>query len=98
MHEQLVHLEELSLRSRVVAQVVPFKAVAHAGLLGAFVLASFDSSADTVYLETAGSGQITELPSVVSEITLVYETLRFEALPRGASRTLIAKVAEERWT
>jgi len=46
----------------------------------------------------AAAGQITELPSVLDEITLTWEALRSEALPRGASRELIARVAEERWT
>ena len=98
MHEQLLHVEELSRRPRVVVQIVPFEAGAHAGLLGAFVIASFDGTGDIVYLETASSGQITELPSLVAEIILTYDTLRSEALPRGASRDLIARVAEERWT
>lgn len=65
-------------------------------LLGAFVIAS--NKTETVYLETASSGQITELPSVVEEITLTWEAPRSEALPRSASRDLIARVAEERWT
>jgi hypothetical protein len=96
MREQLLHIEEISHHPRVVVQVVPSKAGAHAGLLGAFVIAT--NRTDTVYLETAAAGQITELPSVVEEITLIWEALRSEALPRGASRELIARVAEERWT
>jgi hypothetical protein len=61
------------------------------------VIASFDGTRDIVYLETASSGQITELLSV-AKITLPYDTLRSEALPRGASRDLIARGSEERWT
>jgi len=56
------------------------------------VIASFDGAGDIVYLETAASGQVTETPSVIAEITLTYDTLRSEALPRTASRELIMKV------
>jgi hypothetical protein len=66
--------------------------------LGAFVIAGFDGAGDIVYLETAASGQVTETPSVIAEITLTYDTLRSEALPRTASRELIMKVAEQKWT
>lgn len=96
MRDQLLHLEEVSHHTRVDVQIVPTEVGAHAGLLGAFVIAT--NATDTIYLETAGAGQITELPSVVDEITLTWEALRSEALPRGASRDLIARVAEERWT
>jgi len=98
MHDQLLHLEEAAHRPKVAIQVVPFEAGAHAGLLGAFVIASFDGAGDIVYLETAASGQVTETPSVVAEVTLTYDTLRSEALPRTASRELIMKVAEQEWT
>ena len=95
MHDQLLHLAETAHRPKVTVQVVPFEVGAHAGLLGAFVIASFDGAGDIVYLETAASGQVTETPSVVAEITLTYDTLRSEALPRTASRELIMKVAEQ---
>jgi transcriptional regulator with XRE-family HTH domain len=95
MHDQLLHLAEIAQRPKVTVQVVPFEVGAHAGLLGAFVIASFDGAGDIVYLETAASGQVTETPSVVAEITLTYDTLRSEALPRTASRELIMKVAEQ---
>ena len=98
MHDQLLHLAEMSHHQKVSVQVVPFDVGAHAGLLGAFVIASFDGAADIVYLETAGSGQVVELPSAVAEIALTYDTLRSEALPRAASRELIQKVAERKWT
>jgi hypothetical protein len=39
-----------------------------------------------------------EDPSMVSRVTLRYKSLQSEALPKGTSRELIARVAEERWT
>lgn len=98
MHDQLLHLAAIAHRPKVAVQVVPFEVGAHAGLLGAFVVASFDGAGDIVYLETAASGQVTETPSVIAEITLTYDMLRSEALPRTASRELIMKVAEQEWT
>jgi len=98
MHDQLLHLAEMARCPKVAVQVMPFEVGAHAGLLGAFVIASFDGTGDIVYLETAASGQVTETPSVVAEITLTYDTLRSEALPCTASRELIMKVAEQEWT
>jgi transcriptional regulator with XRE-family HTH domain len=95
MHDQLLHLAETAQQPKVAVQVVPLEVGAHAGLLGAFVIASFDGAGDIVYLETAASGQVTETPSVIAEITLTYDMLRSEALPRTASRELIMKVAEQ---
>jgi hypothetical protein len=36
--------------------------------------------------------------SVVAKIGEIFDRVRAEALPRGASRDLIRKVAEEQWT
>ena len=36
--------------------------------------------------------------AIVSQVTQCFDALRAEALPRGASRDMIRKVAEERWT
>jgi hypothetical protein len=62
------------------------------------VIAGFDEAPSIVYLDTAATGQIVESPALVDEVTLVWEALRSEALPRAASRDLIAKIAEELWT
>jgi hypothetical protein len=51
-----------------------------------------------VYLETAAGGQIAEDADMVAQVMLTFDTLRSEALPRGISRDLIMKVAEEKWT
>jgi hypothetical protein len=48
-----------------------------------------------VYFETPDEGQTTRDPVTVAKMILTFETLRSEALPRGASRDLILKVADE---
>jgi DNA-binding XRE family transcriptional regulator len=98
MHGQLLHLAEVSHRPNITVEVVPYAAGAHGGLLGAFVVAEFEDAPAIAYLETAAGGQIVEGSSMVAEVMLVFDTLRSEGLPRGASRDLIMKVAEEKWT
>jgi transcriptional regulator with XRE-family HTH domain len=98
MHGQLMRLAEVSRRPNITVEVVPYGAGAHSGLLGAFVVAEFEDAPAIVYLETAAGGQIAEAPRTVAEVMLTFDTLRSESLPRGASRDLIMKVAEEKWT
>jgi uncharacterized protein DUF5753 len=76
-------------------QVMPFDTAAHPGLLGPFLLASFDNGPDAVYLDNALDGQITERRSQVGRVSLLYDTLRSEALSPGTSRDLIVKVIQE---
>lgn len=98
MHDQLTHLLTVSDRSKIRVQVVPADVGAHVGLLGAFFIASFENAPGIVYLESPDQGQTTERPSVVGKISEIFDMVRAEALPRAASRDLIRKVAEERWT
>jgi transcriptional regulator with XRE-family HTH domain len=97
IHDQLIHLADMADRPKVTVQVVPAEVGAHVGLLGAFAIASVDA-ASTVYLEGPNQGQITETPSMVATVSATFDTLRAEALPRGPSRDLIRRVAEEQWT
>jgi transcriptional regulator with XRE-family HTH domain len=98
MHDQLMHLADLSLRSNITIEVVPYQAGAHSGLLGAFVIAEFADAPAIAYLETAAGGTVAEGADVVEQVTLTFDTLRSESLTRGLSRNLIMKVAEEKWT
>lgn len=49
-------------------------------------------------VEDASGGRVAEEGPALSETALCFEALRSEALPKPASRDLIAKVAKERWT
>ena len=97
MREQLGHLVEAAGNPRISVQIMPASAGAHPGMLGPFVVASFEDSADAVYLDNALDGQVTERRKQVTRMALLYDTLRTEALSTGASRELIAKVVDE-WT
>jgi len=97
MRDQLARLVEVSRRPNVTVQVLPYSAGGHTGLLGAFTIADLGGSAGTVNVEDITDGRVFEDPGMVSRVTLRYKSLQSEALPKGASRELIAKVAEERW-
>lgn len=98
MHDQLEHLAALAENPQTTIQIIPASAGAHGGLLGGFVIADLDGSPGMVYLETAAEGQIADSPAIVAHAMLRFDALRSEALPRPASRDLIMKVAEDRWT
>ena len=97
MHDQLMDLVRMSRLPNVTIQVVPYSAGGHTGLLGAFVIADIDSSPGIVFVEDIADGRVFEDPGAVSRVMLRYRSLQSEALPKGASRELIARVAEERW-
>lgn len=98
MHDQLLHLATMAERPNLTIQVIPSATGAYCGLDGAFVLLEFPDEPTVAYMETVTGGQITEEPSTVAYVTLNFDTVRAEALPRQASLDLIMKVAEERWT
>jgi transcriptional regulator with XRE-family HTH domain len=97
MYDQLLHLADASCRTSITVQVVPAEVGAHAGLLGAFIIAGFESAPSILYAETAVEALTLERSELVSKAALAFDRLRAEALPRGPSRDLIGKVAEERW-
>jgi transcriptional regulator with XRE-family HTH domain len=97
MRGQLDHLARLADEPKTTIQIIPAPVGAHAGLLGAFILADLDDHT-WLYLETSAEGQISENKSLISGVAYRFDRLRSEALPRTASRDLIMKVAEDRWT
>ncbi len=94
MRGQLDHLMEAGQRPRVVLQVIPLSVGAHEGLRGPFVIADFDDAPSIVYLETALAGQIVERAEDVAAVTLTWDTLRAEALPRTVSLELMEEAAK----
>lgn len=97
MREQLRGLVEAAGNPRVTVQVMPFGTGAHPGMLGPFLVASFEDGPDAAYLDNALNGQVIERRKEVSRVGLLYDTLRSEALSPRASQELISKVMQE-WT
>lgn len=99
MRSQMEYLIDMSMRPNVSVHIVPADVGGHAGLLGAFIVADLDSeSSRVVYLETPDQGLISDAPSLATKILGVFERVRSEALPKGASHDLIRRVVNERWT
>jgi transcriptional regulator with XRE-family HTH domain len=99
MRTQLEYLTDLSTRPNIAIHIVPASVGAHAGLLGAFILADLEGgSGKVVYLETPDQGLVSDAVGLAASILGMFERVRSEALPRGASRELIQRVVSERWT
>jgi transcriptional regulator with XRE-family HTH domain len=97
MHEQLLHVAEVSGRAYVSVQVVPTAVGATAGLSGSISLASVDGTADVLHTDAVPEGHTTESRSLVRAAAVAFERIRQHALPHAQSRDLIRKVAEEKW-
>jgi transcriptional regulator with XRE-family HTH domain len=94
MHDVLVHVAEMALRTYIVVQVVPAAKGANAGIGGAFDIASADGSPDT--LRTDGvEDQTTENRGLVRKHKVAFNRVRGDALSRDASRDLILEAAEQ---
>jgi transcriptional regulator with XRE-family HTH domain len=92
MHDALSHVAEVSMRPSVVVQVVTKGA--HAGLGGAFDIASADGAPDCLRRDGV-EDQTTEDRSLVRKTRVAFNRVRGDALPRDASRDLILKAAEQ---
>lgn len=97
MHDQLAALIEAARRENISVQVVPMDTGQTAGLSGGFVIASIEGKPDTVYLDSATEGRVTDHPREVAETLNRYDAIRTEALPVQASLDLITKVMDEKW-
>jgi len=97
MRAQVEYLMEMAQRPNVLIQVIPLDVGAHEGVNGSLVIADFADAPSIVFLETALSGLVVERPEDVATVTLRYETLRAEALPRAGSLEMLKDVAEA-WT
>jgi transcriptional regulator with XRE-family HTH domain len=96
MYDQLLYVADLSARPYISVQVVPASTGAHAGLDGAFAIASADGKPDLMHVD-AVEGMTIEKSTMVQKTSLVFDRVRGDALPRSASRDLILRVAEEQW-
>jgi transcriptional regulator with XRE-family HTH domain len=97
MAGQLDHLVEMAQRPNILIQIIPVEAGAHEGVNGAFLIADCKNAPSVVYLETALTGLVVDNPEDVAAVTLTYETLRSEALPRARSLEMLKEVSKS-WT
>jgi transcriptional regulator with XRE-family HTH domain len=97
MHDQLIHLVELSRLPNITIQLVGYDAGGHSGLLGAFVIADRSAGGSIVFIEDVTGGRVSEDAATVAEVGLRFDALRSESLPKNGSRSMIERVAKERW-
>ncbi|MFF3289327.1 helix-turn-helix domain-containing protein [Streptomyces sp. NPDC003023] len=91
----LRHVADLARRHRIIVQVLPFTAGAHASMEGALRLMSFPDAPPLSYLEGSGAGQLEDDPGTVARHQLTYDLVRASALSPETSLALIESVAED---
>ncbi|GAA3115798.1 helix-turn-helix domain-containing protein [Streptosporangium carneum] len=97
MRRQLERLVEAIESPRIGLQIVPTALGVTTGILGGFVIARLPRRPDSVYIQSAAHGHVSDRPEDVELIHSRYDTLRAEAHPQPVSIALIRE-AERLWT
>lgn len=95
MAEALRRLTALARSHRIILQVIPFTAGAHAVLGGPLRLMTFEDAPPLVYVEGLETGLLLDDPATVNQRTLTYDLLTASSLPPRESLALIESVAED---
>jgi transcriptional regulator with XRE-family HTH domain len=95
MRGQLRHLADAAQQGKTTIQVVPYRAGAHAGTTGPFVILDFEELTDpaVVYVETLAGDIYLEERSDVNRYTLAFDRLVAAALHPDESVRLIEQAA-----
>jgi transcriptional regulator with XRE-family HTH domain len=91
--EHLIHLARAD--SNITLQVLPFRAGAHAGMDGAFMLMSFTTGRDTVVVEAIRALLHLNEPDTVEVYRTTADHLKSDALGQKASVSLLTTIAKE---
>lgn len=91
----LRHVGDLARSHRIIVQVLPFDAGAHASLEGAVKLMGFADAPPLAYLQGLGTGRLEDDPATVTRHQLTYDLLGACALSPERSLALIESVAED---
>ncbi|MEU9145291.1 helix-turn-helix transcriptional regulator [Streptomyces sp. NPDC048349] len=95
MAESLRHIAALIRSRRIIVQVLPFSAGAHASMGGALKLMAFKDAPPLAYIEGNGTGRLLDDPAEVAQHALAYDLLTASALSPSHSLALIESVAED---
>lgn len=96
MQRQLKHLLDLGGQPGISVAVIPFNAGAHPGLLGPFILLSFDDPAEDLLFVEGLSGDLVSRADEekVDRFTKHFDVMRDHALSADRARTLIERLIE----
>lgn len=81
MREQIEHLVKMLDHPSVMIQLVTMASVPSVGLLGGFVIAQQSQGPDTVYLDNAADGEVTDREDRVRRVSVRFDTIRSYARP-----------------
>jgi transcriptional regulator with XRE-family HTH domain len=95
MAEALRHIVHLGRRSRVIVQVLPFSAGAHAAMQGAMKLMEFADAPPLVYYEGVRTGRLEDDPATVGRLRFTFDLLVASALSQEKSLALIEALAQD---
>ncbi|MFF6997460.1 helix-turn-helix domain-containing protein [Streptomyces sp. NPDC008313] len=95
MAEALRRVAALARQHRIIVQVLPFNAEAHASMTGALTLLDFEDAPPLAFIEGPSMGRLEDDPATVTRHQLTYDLLRAAALAPQESLALIESVAED---
>ncbi|MFC9678429.1 Scr1 family TA system antitoxin-like transcriptional regulator [Streptomyces sp. NPDC056948] len=94
MAEALRHVTALMRRNRVIVQVLPLRAGAHASMEGSLKLMDFEDAPPLLYFEGVGTGRLEDDPSTVRHQRHTFQLLTACALSPDDSLALIEDIAQ----
>ncbi|MGW4494854.1 helix-turn-helix domain-containing protein [Streptomyces sp. NPDC004376] len=95
MAEALRHVADIARQRRVIVQVLPFDAGAHASMEGAIRLMDFEDAPPLLYFEGVGTGRLEDDPSIVRLHRHTFELLAASALSPANSLVLLDAMAQD---
>jgi transcriptional regulator with XRE-family HTH domain len=95
MRAQLRHLLGLAERTNVTIQVVPFRAHAHPGLDGPFVILDFAENPPVSYMASCGTSSFLEEDQQIERVKVAWQGIRAVALSPEESMRLVASAFGE---
>lgn len=95
MADVLRHIADLCRRGRVIVQVLPFGAGAHAAMEGSLKLMDFEDAPPLAYFEGVGTGRLEDDPATVRHQRFTYELLTACGLSPQKSLALIEAMAQD---
>ncbi|WP_217146408.1 helix-turn-helix transcriptional regulator [Streptomyces sp. AC627_RSS907] len=95
MAEALGHIVGLVRQSRIIVQVLPFDAGAHAAMEGAIKLMDFEGAPSLAYFEGVGTGRLEDDPATVRYQRQTFDLLSACALSPQNSLALVETMAHD---